>query len=278
MHRSLRGRGAYPDPVWSGPPLAWVGWGKGQEPGQVDRFHSCFTSAGFLGCPLWLQERVIGCVDNSTFTSLQEKHTLASWAVPILIEDLYVCLQCVPPIHLWGGTNRSCPSWSHTWDMSYIWNASSASPMAFMSTWGPPSAFEPTLPPEAPSVSTSHAPDAWANEEHDQLLPAPGPHSSQDPISSAFTSTNLTMHSPPLTTNGSPWLRWLCLLSYIWAMWPSSSCTGITFLFAFQFQNNMHLLWKIFSITGARDVNVEYILLQHLPCLLSPLPSPEHYS
>lgn len=32
----------------------------------------------------------------------------------------------------------------------------------------------------------------------------------------------------------------------------------------FQFQNNMHLLWKIFSITGARDVNVEYILLQHL--------------
>lgn len=29
----------------------------------------------------------------------------------------------------------------------------------------------------------------------------------------------------------------------------------------------MHLLWNIFGISGAYDVNVECILLQHLPCL-----------
>lgn len=50
---------------------------------------------------------------------------------------------------------------THRKDRSYFCSPSLSAPVTSMSTWGPRSAFEPILaPPEVPSVSKSHAPDA----------------------------------------------------------------------------------------------------------------------
>lgn len=127
---------------------------------------------------------------------------------------------------------------------------------------GPSSAFRFT------PVSRLHTPDTWADEEQHQLPRSLAPHPWQDQIPSVFISTNLAALFPTWSHHQ------LSLISPSFSTLDHvdpcpTSRAGITFLFTYQFQNNMCLLWKNFSITGAHRVNVGYILLSTYPAFVS---------